>query len=74
MKKINPRTGRLNVKTTPHSQTLLPGRRALNQLQKGTPWERSIGNYAKLAPSGANGPMTYQDILDMAENVTKVGS
>ena len=75
MKKINPGTGRLN---TPVQQVknkgakLLPGRAALNELQKGNPWQRGVTNYAKLTPSGRNAPMTYQDILEMAENATKV--
>jgi hypothetical protein len=66
-KQINPGTGRLTVNQGKGGgQELLPHRDAMNQLTKGDPWQRSIGNYAKLTPSGANAPMSYQDIIDMA--------
>lgn len=66
-KAINPGTGRLTQLHNKGSrEQLLPGRRAMEQVTKGNPWERSIGNYAKLTPSGANAPATYQDIIDMA--------
>jgi hypothetical protein len=59
---LNPVTNRLTL-----SQAgMLPGRAAMNQLTKGNPQQQSYQNYAKLAPSGANAPMTYQSILDMA--------
>jgi hypothetical protein len=65
-KRINPGTGRLitNVGKGGGSQ-LLPHRDAMNELTKGDPWQRSIGNYAKLTPIGANAPMSYQSIIDM---------
>lgn len=34
-------------------QEYLPSRSALTQLTKGTPTQRSLGNYAKKTPSGA---------------------
>jgi hypothetical protein len=67
-KAINPGTGRLtHIRNKGSREQLLPGRHAMEQVTKGNPWERSIGNYAKLAPSGANAPATYQDIIDMAQ-------
>ena len=45
---------------------------ALAEVTKGNPWQRSMGNYAKLTPSGANAPTSYQDIVDMATLGTKV--
>ena len=64
--RINPGTGRLNVLHQKGSkQYLLPNRHAVAELTKGDPWQRSMGNYAKLTPSGANAPTSYQDITDM---------
>jgi hypothetical protein len=64
--KINPGSGRLVTHIGKGgSQELLPHRDAMNQLTKGDPWQRSVGNYAKLTPSGATVP-SYQDIIDMA--------
>jgi hypothetical protein len=72
-KKINPGTGRLTVNVGKGGQQeLLPGRHAMAVLTKGNPWERSMGNYAKLTPSGANAPPHYQNITDMAALGTKV--
>ena len=72
-KAINPGTGRLvNLKNKGSKEQLLPGRHAMDQLTKGDPWQRSMGNYAKLTPSGANAPTSYQDIIDMATMGTKV--
>lgn len=66
-KRINPGTGRLTINQGKGgSQQLLPHRSALNQLTKGNPQQRSFQNFAKLTPSGANAPMTYQSIIDMA--------
>jgi hypothetical protein len=66
-KRINPGSGRLQTFSNKGSrEQLLPGRNAMETLTKGSPWDRSMGNYAKLAPSGANAPATYQDIIDMA--------
>jgi hypothetical protein len=66
-KRINPGSGRLQTSTNKGSrEQLLPGRHAMETLTKGSPWDRSMGNYAKLTPSGANAPATYQDIIDMA--------
>jgi hypothetical protein len=65
-KAINPGTGRLVQQHNKGSQQyLLPNRHAVAELTKGDPWQRSIGNYAKLTPSGANAPMSYQTIIDM---------
>jgi hypothetical protein len=47
-------------------QEILPNRHALNTLTKGDPMQRSIGNYAKAAPTGAEAPVGEQTILDMA--------
>lgn len=67
-KRINPGTGRLTLNANKGSrQELLPGRHAMALLTKGDPWQRSMGNYAKLVPSGRNAPMHYQDIIDMGE-------
>lgn len=72
-KAINPGTGRLiQHKTNGSREQLLPHRNAVEQLTKGDPWQRSMGNYAKLTPSGANAPMNYQDIIDMGTLGTKV--
>jgi len=46
---------------------MLPSRHALNTLTRGDPIQRSIGNYAKLTPSGAGAPGSYADIAAMAE-------
>lgn len=46
-------------------QEMLPSRHAVSQLVKGDPIQRSMGNYAKLTPSGAGAPMHYQTITDM---------
>lgn len=71
--KINPGTGRLiRHKGKGGTEELLPGRHAMAQLTKGDPWQRSIGNYAKLTPSGANAPTSYQDIIDMAAHGASV--
>lgn len=73
-KKINPGTGRL-VNSGPSKgskQHLLPHKDAVEQLTKGNPWQRSMGNYAKLTPSGRNAPMNYQDIIDMGTLGMKV--
>lgn len=64
-KNINPGTGRL-VHNDGKGEALLPSRRAMNQLTKGNPSQRSFQNYAKLTPSGRNAPLSYQDITDMA--------
>lgn len=72
-KKINPGTGRLvQNKGKGGGQQLLPHKDAVETLTKGDPWQRSMGNYAKLTPSGANGPMNYQDIIDMGTLGIKV--
>lgn len=46
---------------------MLPSRHAVSQLVKGNPIQRSMGNYAKLTPSGASAPMNYQTIIDMGQ-------
>ena len=45
-------------------QEMLPHRNAMAQLTGGTPEQRSLGNYAKLTPSGL-GPS--DDIMAMGE-------
>lgn len=49
----------------PHKKVMLPSREAVNKLTKGGPMAMSMGNYAKLTPSGANAPAGYQTIIDM---------
>lgn len=41
----------------------LPNRAAVNKLIHGDPAQRSMGNYAKLTPSGASAPQTYPAII-----------
>lgn len=48
-------------------QEMLPGRGAMSMLVHGDPVQRSLGNYAKLTPSGAGAPMSYQTITDMGQ-------
>jgi hypothetical protein len=47
----------------PGLQELLPSRHAMSQLVAGDPTQRSLGNYAKLTPSGAGAPGTYPAIM-----------
>jgi len=63
---LNPGTGRLNTYRSKSTKTqpLLPEKDAVHQLMSGNPQQRSILNYAKMTPSGAEGPQTYQDIID----------
>ena len=42
---------------------MLPNRAAVSALTKGGAGAQSIGNYAKLTPSGANAPATYPAIM-----------
>jgi len=46
---------------------MLPDRRAVAALTKGDPAQQSIGNYAKLTPSGGSAPATYGGIMDEGE-------
>ena len=46
---------------------MLPSRHALAQLTHGDPAQRSIGNYARLTPSGSGAPSTYDTIQKMGE-------
>ena len=48
-------------------QEMLPSRGAMSMLTKGDPVQRSMGNYAKLTPSGAGAPMSYGSIYDMGQ-------
>jgi hypothetical protein len=48
-------------------QEMLPSRHAVSELVGGSPVQRSLGNYAKMTPSGAGAPGTYQDIQDMVQ-------
>jgi len=47
-------------------QEMLPSRHALAELTHGNPMQRSMGNYAKLTPSGAGAISTYDGIMAMA--------
>ena len=70
---INPGTGRLTQhKNKGSRQSMLPHKDAMDQVTKGDPWQRSIGNYAKLTPSGAGAPSEYQDIINMGTLGAKV--
>jgi len=52
------------VKNKGSQQVRLPNRAALNQLTKGDPTQQSIGNFAKLTPSGASAEaMPYASIM-----------
>ena len=54
------------LKSKASKQVHLPSRRALNQLLKGDPVQQSLGNYAKLTPSGAAGMnQPYSSIADL---------
>lgn len=67
-KSINPGTGRLvQHRNKGSKESLLPHKDAMDQITGGDPWQRSIGNYAKLTPSGASAPSSYQSIIDMAK-------
>jgi hypothetical protein len=44
-------------------QAMLPNRAAVTQLTKGDPTQQSLGNYAKLTPSGASAPSSYPAIM-----------
>jgi len=49
-------------------QVQLPNRAALHQLVGGNPAQQSLGNYAKLTPSGATAvAQPYNDIVDQAQ-------
>jgi len=62
----NPKGKKVPIATGKYSkQEYLPNRAALNQLTGGNPEQRSLGNYAKLTPSGNAAPTNYQTIIDM---------
>lgn len=46
------------------TKAMLPSREAVNALTKGGAQAMSLGNYAKLTPSGANALTSYQSIID----------
>jgi len=46
---------------------MLPSRKALKELAFGDPMQRSMGNYAKLTPSGSGALKTYGSIIDMGD-------
>jgi hypothetical protein len=48
----------------PHKKAMLPSREAVNQLTKGGAQAQSLGNYAKLTPSGSGALTSYQSIID----------
>lgn len=48
-------------------QAMLPNRAAVAALTKGDPTQQSLGNYAKLTPSGASAPSTYPAIMAEGE-------
>ena len=45
------------------SQEMLPSRHAMSTLVGGSPMDRSMGNYAKMTPSGAGAPGSYPAIM-----------
>jgi hypothetical protein len=47
-------------------EVLLPNRAAVNQLARGEPWQKSINNYAKVAPTG-EAAIDTPDITDMVQ-------
>jgi len=49
------------------TKAMLPSREAVNQLTKGGAQAMSLGNYAKLTPSGAGAPPSYNTIYDMGK-------
>jgi hypothetical protein len=53
-------------------QEMLPSRGAMSMLTGGNPVERSLGNYAKLTPSGAGAPGSYAGIMDMGQKGASV--
>lgn len=46
------------------TKAMLPNREAVNALTKGGAQAMSLGNYAKLTPSGSNALTSYQSIID----------
>lgn len=48
-------------------QALLPSRKALDKLTKGTPKDKSVLGIEALTPSGRNAPKTYGGIQDLAK-------
>jgi hypothetical protein len=59
------------VRNKGSSSLLLPGRKALAQLTRGSPQQQAMSNYAKLVPSGRNAP-SYQSIIDMGQEAPKI--
>jgi len=56
-------------------QQMLPSRHAMSTLVGGSPMDRSMGNYAKLTPSGAGAMQsTYPEIMSEGEAGADVGS
>jgi hypothetical protein len=54
-------------------QALLPNKAALNALTKGNPVAQSLGNYAKMTPSGAAAMnQTYPQIMAEGEEGASV--
>lgn len=51
------------AKGKPGAQVMLPNRGALDQLTKGSSAQQSLGNYAKMTPSGAGAPSSYPAIM-----------
>lgn len=47
-------------------QVRLPDKKAMNQLTRGDSVQQSLGNYAKLTPSGASA--SYSDILQQGDD------
>lgn len=57
-----------NIANKASRQASLPSRHALNQLTKGDPSQTSIGNFAKMTPSGATAAaMPYADIQQLGQ-------
>jgi hypothetical protein len=53
-------------------QAMLPSRAAVRQLTKGDPTQQSLGNYAKLTPSGAGAPGNYPSTIASEGQMTPV--
>jgi hypothetical protein len=51
------------AKGKPGQQEMLPSRHAMSTLVGGSPMDRSLGNYAKMTPSGAGAPGSYPAIM-----------
>lgn len=63
------------AKGKPGRQEMLPSRHAMASLVGGSPMDRSMGNYAKLTPTGAGAMAeSYPTIMSEGEAAPDVGS